>query len=223
MPTPPYIRKLRERIGSDYLWLSGATAVVYREQDSKVLLVRRSDNGAWTPITGIVDPGESPALTCLREAQEEANVQIEVLELAQVKADPAMQFGNGDRCQFLDHTFLCRWVSGEAKVNDEESSQVRWVDVSDPAERALLSERMLDRIDAALNYGRPLPFLVWSRCRRKSTRPAAGAEEKPPNEARRYRGRGDPPSWRVAPPLIFVTVCYMVLGGSSCFSVGLKS
>lgn len=152
MPTPPYIRKLRERIGSDYLWLSGATAVVYREQDSKVLLVRRSDNGAWTPITGIVDPGENPALTCLREAQEEANVQIEVLELAQVKADPPMQFGNGDRCQFLDHTFLCRWVSGEAKVNDEESSQVRWVDVSDPAERALLSERMLDRIDAALSY-----------------------------------------------------------------------
>ena len=115
MPTPPYIRKLRERIGSDYLWLSGATAVVYREQDSKVLLVRRSDNGAWTPITGIVDPGESPALTCLREAQEEANVQIEVLELAQVKVDPPMQFGNGDRCQFLDHTFLCRWVSGEAR------------------------------------------------------------------------------------------------------------
>ena len=79
-------------------------------------------------------------------------MQIEGLELAQVKADPPMQFGNGDRCQFLDHTFLCRWVSGEAKVNDEESSQVRWVDVSDPAERALLSERMLDRIDAALNY-----------------------------------------------------------------------
>ena len=60
MPTPPYIRKLREQIGSDYLWLSGATAVVYREQDSKVLLVRRSDNGAWTPITGIVDPGGEP-------------------------------------------------------------------------------------------------------------------------------------------------------------------
>lgn len=50
----------------------------------------------WTPITGIVDP-ESPARACLREAQEEANVQIEVLELAQVKADPAMQFGNGDQ------------------------------------------------------------------------------------------------------------------------------
>ena len=151
-PTPPHIPQLRGGGGAEYPWLAGAAGAGVRGADSKVLLVRRSDNGAWTPITGIVDPGESPALTCLREAQEEANVQIEVLELAQVKADPPMQFGNGDRCQFLDHTFLCRWVSGEAKVNDEESSQVRWVDVSDPAERALLSERMLDRIDAALNY-----------------------------------------------------------------------
>ena len=48
MPTPPYIRKLRERIGSDYLWLSGAPAVVYREQDSKVLLVR-PDHGHCRP------------------------------------------------------------------------------------------------------------------------------------------------------------------------------
>ena len=77
MPTPPYIRKLRERIGSDYLWLSGATAVVYREQDSKVLLVRRSDNGAWTPITGIVDPGESPALKIGRASCRE-RVKISV-------------------------------------------------------------------------------------------------------------------------------------------------
>ena len=37
-------------------------------------------------------------------------------------------------------------------MNDEESSQVRWVDVTDPQERSMLSERMFDRIDAALNY-----------------------------------------------------------------------
>ena len=110
MPTPEYILTLREKIGHDYLWLSGATAVIRRDSDHRVLLVRRSDNGAWTPVTGIVDPGENPALTCLREAHEEAGVEIEVLALAQLKADPAMRFGNGDRCQFLDHTFLCRWV-----------------------------------------------------------------------------------------------------------------
>ncbi|MDO5750298.1 MAG: NUDIX domain-containing protein [Rothia sp. (in: high G+C Gram-positive bacteria)] len=165
MPTPKYILDLREHIGHDYLWLPGATAVIRRESDRKILLVRRADTGALTPVTGIVDPGESPALTCLREAQEEANVHIRVEHLVQVKADPAMEFSNGDRCQFLDHTFLCTYLEGEACVNDEESTSVIWADMSDPVQRAQLSPRMLDRIDAALNYN--------GHCR-------FGLEEEPP-------------------------------------------
>lgn len=149
MPTPEFITSLREKIGSELLWLSGATAVIQRDSGD-ILLVRRSDNGNWTPVTGIVDPGENPALTCLREAQEEANVEIEVVAFAQLKADPPQQFTNGDRCQFLDHTFYCRYISGEARVNDEESSQVCWVPVEQLADYC--GERMLDRIDAALNY-----------------------------------------------------------------------
>lgn len=149
MPTPDFITRLRSKIGQDLLWLSGATAVIQRD-NGDILLVRRSDNGRWTPITGIVDPGENPAFTCLREAQEEANVTIEVVALAQLKADPPQEFSNGDRCQFLDHTFYCRYVSGEARVNDEESSEVRWVPLAELPN--LCSPRMLDRIDAALHW-----------------------------------------------------------------------
>ena len=149
MPTPQFITDLRAKIGSDMLWLSGATAVIQRD-NGDILLVRRSDTGAWTPVTGIVDPGENPALTCLREAEEEAGVIIEVVGFAQLKADPPMTFDNGDRCQFLDHTFYCRHVSGQARVNDEESSQVQWVPVEELADYC--SERMLDRIDAALHW-----------------------------------------------------------------------
>lgn len=159
MPTPDFITQLRTKVGHELLWLSGATAVIQRE-NGDILLVRRSDNGQWTPVTGIVDPGESPALTCLREAEEEANVVIEVVALGQVKADPSMTFGNGDRCQFLDHTFYCRYVSGQAKVNDEESSEVRWVPVEDLPQ--LCSPRMLDRIDAALNYRQGARFDLLS-------------------------------------------------------------
>lgn len=150
MPTPDFIVDLRQKIEHDMLWLSGATAVIQRESDQKILLVRRADNNRWTPVTGIVDPGENPALTVLREAQEEANVQIEVVALAQLKADPPQEFSNGDKCQFLDHTFYCSYVSGEARVNDEESAEVRWVSVDEATQ--LCGERMIDRIDAALNY-----------------------------------------------------------------------
>ena len=133
MPTPQFITDLRAKIGSDMLWLSGATAVIQRD-NGDILLVRRSDTGA----------------TCLREAEEEAGVIIEVVGFAQLKADPPMTFDNGDRCQFLDHTFYCRHVSGQARVNDEESSQVQWVPVEKLADYC--SERMLDRIDAALHW-----------------------------------------------------------------------
>ena len=59
MATPDFVLDLRRHIGTRPLPLVGVTAVIFR--DEKVLLGRRSDNGALTPITGIVDPGEEPA------------------------------------------------------------------------------------------------------------------------------------------------------------------
>jgi len=68
MPTPDFVLALREKIGTASLWLSGVTAVVVRGDE--VLLVRRADTGAWTPVTGIIDPGEEPAVAAVREVEE---------------------------------------------------------------------------------------------------------------------------------------------------------
>lgn len=40
-------------------------------------------------------------------------------------ADPIV-YPNGDRCQFLLHSFRCSYVTGEAGVRDEESTAVDW-------------------------------------------------------------------------------------------------
>ena len=148
MPTPEFILSLREKIGHDPLWMPGVTAVVFNE-GGQVLLCRRSDNGAWTPITGIVDPGEEPAVTAVREAEEEAGVVIEVAGLASVKANPPQTFPNGDQAQFLDLTFRCRYVSGEARVNDEESSDMMWADLDDLPP---MNDRMLYRLRSASEF-----------------------------------------------------------------------
>lgn len=147
MPIPDFIVELRAKIGDAPLWLPGATAVVLKGDD--VLLGRRADNGMWTPITGIVDPGEDPAVTAVRECEEEAGVVCEVEGLAWVKAGTQMQFSNGDRCTFLDHTFRCRWVSGEPKVNDDESTDVGWFPLTGlPA----MKDEMLRRITMAVEF-----------------------------------------------------------------------
>lgn len=133
MPTPEFVLALRERIGHDLLWLSGVTAVVLREMDGRthVLLVRRNDNGRWTPVNGIVDPGEHPADTAVREVFEEACVRCEVVRMTSLSVTRPVHYGNGDVSQYIDHAFLCRWLSGEGEVGDGEATDVRWCPLDD--------------------------------------------------------------------------------------------
>ncbi len=66
MPIPDFVVELRQHVGDAVLWLPAVTAVIRR--DDQLLLVRRSDNGIWSPVTGIMDPGEEPAACAVREA-----------------------------------------------------------------------------------------------------------------------------------------------------------
>jgi ADP-ribose pyrophosphatase YjhB (NUDIX family) len=146
MTIPDFVRDLRARAGDVPLWLPGVTAVIRR--DEEILLVRRADNGRWAPVTGIVDPGEEPAACAVREAHEETGVVIRVDRLASVSAVPEVTYPNGDRAAYLDCTFACTWVEGEAHVADDESTDVRWWPVDGlPA----FGATMASRIEAALS------------------------------------------------------------------------
>jgi 8-oxo-dGTP pyrophosphatase MutT (NUDIX family) len=111
MPTPDFIVDLRRKIGTELLWLPGVTAVVRRTDE--ILMVQRSDNLRWAPITGIVDPGEQPATAARREAKEEAGVDISVDRLAWAGATAPVVCANGDRAVYMDLTFSCTWLCGE--------------------------------------------------------------------------------------------------------------
>ncbi|PVG81152.1 hypothetical protein DDE18_19910 [Nocardioides gansuensis] len=144
---------MRRKVGTDPLWLPGVTAVVRRGDE--LLMVRRSDNGHWTPITGIVDPEEEPAVAAAREALEEAGVVIRVDRLASASVLPEVVYDNGDRAAYLDLTFACSWVSGEPYPADDESTDARWwpIDALPP-----LSAHMRARVEAGLADEREARF-----------------------------------------------------------------
>lgn len=146
MPTPEFILHLREKVGHDELWLSGVTAVVVRD-DGCVLLARRADNGAWSSISGIIDPGEEPADAAEREVLEEAGVVVVTERLAWVQVQRPATYPNRDRVRFLDLVFRCRYVSGDAHPADGENLDVGWfpLDALPP-----LSDARLERITEAL-------------------------------------------------------------------------
>jgi ADP-ribose pyrophosphatase YjhB (NUDIX family) len=146
VPTPDFVLELRRFVGTRPLPLVGVTAVV--EHDGMLLLGRRSDNGALTPVTGIVDPGEEPADAAVREAAEEAGVVIVAERLASVHQIPRVTYENGDQSDYLDLTFRCRWISGDPFPADGEMTDVAWYPADPlPAE---IGPEMRRRITAAL-------------------------------------------------------------------------
>jgi len=155
MTTPKFILELREKIGHDLLWLTGITGVVLNDRD-EVLLVRRADNGRWSLVAGILEPGEQPAVGLIREIQEETAVEAEIVRLVSMESLPPASYPNGDRVQFLDLCFRCRPLRGEPRVNDDESLDVRWWPLNDlPA----LTDRERASIENALSPD-PMPVYV---------------------------------------------------------------
>ena len=156
MPVPDFVLALRARIGTDPLWLPGVKAVVLRRSGQaagndgggngtggnagaeidgngagEVLLVRRADNGRWTLPAGILEPGEEPARGCVREVLEETGVIARVVRLAGVGTTDPVVYPNGDRAQYLDVVFGLEYVAGQARVNDDENTDVRWFPLED--------------------------------------------------------------------------------------------
>ncbi|WP_200307038.1 NUDIX hydrolase [Streptomyces adelaidensis] len=147
MATPDFIRTLRSSAGNQLLWLPGVTALVF-DDEGRVLLNRRSDNGKWSLIGGIPEPGEQPAACAVREVFEETAVRCVAERVVLVQALDQVLYDNGDVCQYMDTTFHCRAVGGEARVNDDESLDVGWFSLDALPD---LSEFGLFRIKQALS------------------------------------------------------------------------
>jgi 8-oxo-dGTP pyrophosphatase MutT (NUDIX family) len=129
MPIPEFVAALRARVGTDLLWMPGVSGVVI-DDGGRVLLGQRADSGQWAVISGILEPGEDPALGLAREVLEETGVAVRVDALTSVTVTEPVEYPNGDRSQYLDLCFLCRPASpaaaAAAHVADDESLAVAW-------------------------------------------------------------------------------------------------
>ena len=108
MPIPEFIVETRKKIGTDLMWVPAVCAVVLRDATDaspwavpEVLLVRRADNGEWTPVTGIADPGEEPHVAAVREVLEETGVRVTAAAILGVGAHGPVTHANGDKASYM--------------------------------------------------------------------------------------------------------------------------
>jgi 8-oxo-dGTP diphosphatase len=125
MGLSPYLQGIRSRIGHDFLLLPGVSAMVFND-NGELLLGRRSDNGKWSIIGGIVDPDEEPADAVVREVLEETGVRVKVDRVSGVYTSRRLTYPNGDLAQYVTIAFRCSVISGTPCANDDESLEVAW-------------------------------------------------------------------------------------------------
>jgi 8-oxo-dGTP pyrophosphatase MutT (NUDIX family) len=121
-----YVRRLRERIGHDFMLMPSVAAFI-RDDDGRILLVQHVE-GRWQLPGGAVDPGERPVDAMRRECREEAGIVVEPARLAGVFGGPEYRitYGNGDETGWVVTVFDARIVGGTPAPNDDETQDVRW-------------------------------------------------------------------------------------------------
>ncbi|WP_058233973.1 NUDIX hydrolase [Devriesea agamarum] len=155
MATPDFVLSLREKIGHAPLWLSGVTAIVLK--DDQVLCVRRSDNHQWTPVTGIIDPGEEPARAAAREVLEETAVVARAERLLSVQTVGPVTYDNGDVTEYLDLCFGMRYISGDPHPADGENIDAQFFPLSALPE---MNERFRYAVKQAVDGGQDTQFIA---------------------------------------------------------------
>jgi len=118
-----YIHGLRPLIGHRKIILNAATTII--ERDGKILLQRRSDNGKWGLIGGLLEMNETYQEAALREAREETGLEVRLESFLGIYHNHNMVWGNGDAAHVITAFFTASIISGEPRV-DEESLELRF-------------------------------------------------------------------------------------------------
>ncbi|MFA5884675.1 MAG: NUDIX domain-containing protein [Acidimicrobiia bacterium] len=124
MPISPYVVDLRARIGRRLLLLPSVT-VLPHDDDGRVLLVRSVGSGMWDTIGGMVEPDEHPADAAVREASEEAGVDVDLVGIVAVLGGPQFRltYPNGDEAAYVVTVFDAVVVGGEPRHDDVETAE----------------------------------------------------------------------------------------------------
>lgn len=112
-------------MGSKRLVSSGG--VIFRVVNGNFEVALISRGRVWCLPKGIIEEGETPAETALREVREETGLEGEIVEKI---GEISYHFSRGKSYLKNVHFFLLRYVRGSITAHDSEAEKVSWFPLS---------------------------------------------------------------------------------------------
>jgi ADP-ribose pyrophosphatase YjhB (NUDIX family) len=97
------------------------------DDDGRVLLIRRVDDGRWALVGGWCDPGEAPQDAITREFAEEVGAEARIEQLVGTYGVPASV--SNTTHGFVAIIFLCSVASPRFTPAPHEVAEVAWCDI----------------------------------------------------------------------------------------------
>jgi len=115
---------------------AGGVAFRWKEAEPEIVIVSVKPKLRWQLPKGIVDPGESPEVTAVREVKEEAGVEAERLGLIETIEYWYRSVRNGQPVRYhkFVHFYLLEYHSGDVLNHDHEIEEARWVSFDEAIE-----------------------------------------------------------------------------------------
>jgi ADP-ribose pyrophosphatase YjhB (NUDIX family) len=158
-----YVRRVRAKMGNEFLLMPSVTALVFDEQ-RRVLLVRPSHrDNVWAAPGGAVDPDEQPHDAVVRKVWEETGLLVEPTELRGVFGGPEYHvwYANGDEVGYVMAVYECRATGGTLKLDGGEISEVRYFSAGELGAITLSRWARIIVPPMTANRGPWLPPVTW--------------------------------------------------------------
>ena len=134
-----------------------AGALIIR--NGKILFQRRTDNGKWGLIGGLLEMNETYEEAALREIREETGLKVQLDSFLGIYHNHNMVWNNGDAAHVICAYYTASIVSGEPRI-DEESYELRFFGKDELP--ALFAEDHIAALEAYFN-GTRYPLLQENR------------------------------------------------------------
>jgi len=123
---------------------AGGAAFRWHNSIPEIAIVLMKPKLRWQLPKGIVDPGESPEITPVREVREEAGIETDLLSLIETIEYwyRSTKYGKPIRFHKFVHFYLLSYRSGNLADHDHEVAEAKWASFDKAIEMlAFKSER----------------------------------------------------------------------------------